>query len=255
MSGEEQDNTWEGLERRKLGATRVQLDENVERTSDEIMQRYRENRDWRLYPKEWIYRNLPVTGEVLDFGCGTGQITTQLALLGAKRVYAMDVTPGLLEVTRERARLDGVADRVELICDYLQNVEPRQVDLVIACAVLHHCHPLKDLMPGLLKWLKPGGIFVCIEPIVYFSQLESLRVASGVPFEPLDEGERKLDAEDIRYVCSCLDEPQRIHYRVLGRTDRWLPDRPLRVVDNLLLKVPGVWKLASSVLIHGKRKS
>ena len=255
MPPEEHSSGWDGVEERNLAATKVQLSADVNRTPDDIMTRYRENRNWKLYAKEWIYRNLPIQGEVLDFGCGTGEITTQLALLGAKKVYAMDVTPGLVAVTARRAQLDGVSGRVELICDFLQNVEPRPVDLVIAHAVLHHCHPLSGIIPDLLKWLKPGGTFVCVEPVVYFEQLERLRVASGVPFDALDEGERKLNHDDVEYVCSCLANAQRIHYRLLGRAGRWLPDRPLRRIDHLLLKLPGVYNFAGTVLIHGTRKS
>ena len=77
-------------------------------------------------------------------------------------------------------------------------------------------------------------------------------MASGVPFGELDEGERKLDAADVKYVCDSLRDPQLVHFRMLGRADRWLPDRPLRRLDSLLLKVPGVSRLAGTVLIHGK---
>jgi len=219
------------------------------------MRRYRENRNWRLYQKEWIYKNLLAKDmDVLDFGCGTGEITTQAAMLGAKTVYAVDVTPELLDITNERARLDGVAGRVETICGSIQNLEPRPVDLVIAFAVLHHCHPISGLLPSLLQWLRPGGTFVCVEPVVYFGNLEKARVASGVPFEPLDEGERKLDSRDVEYITGCLDNPRRVHFRLLGRADRWLQDRPLRHIDHLLFHLPGMSKLAGSVLIHGQKK-
>ena len=78
-------------------ATEVQLSEAVTATLPNILERYRQNRRWKLYAKEWIYRNLLAAGTAwLDFGCGTGEITTQLALLGATRVVALDVTPGLL---------------------------------------------------------------------------------------------------------------------------------------------------------------
>lgn len=237
-----------------LGATAVQLSAEVVRTPERIVERYRASRDWRLYPKEWIFHHMPIGGDVLDFGCGTGELTTQLALLGAKQVYGLDVTPGLLEVTAKRAQLDGVSNRVEVICDFLQNVEPRQVDLVIACAVLHHCHPIAEILPLLLKWLKPGGTFVCVEPVVHLAGLETVRVASGVPFEPLDEGERKLGEADIQLILGSLAESACVHFRLLGRADRWLPGRPLRVMDHWLLKIPGLSRLAGQAIIHGKRR-
>jgi 2-polyprenyl-3-methyl-5-hydroxy-6-metoxy-1,4-benzoquinol methylase len=69
----------------RLGATQVQLASEVVRTSVGIRRRYQENRHWRLYPKEWIFKSVPLAGrDVLDFGCGAGEIAAQLAFLGAR---------------------------------------------------------------------------------------------------------------------------------------------------------------------------
>lgn len=239
----------------KLDATKVQLDEEVVRTSEDIRLRYRENRDWRLYPKEWIYKNIDVKGkDVLDFGCGTGEITTQIAFLGAHRVYALDVTAGLLDSTRRRAELDGVADRVETICGLVQDVEPRPVDVIIAFAVLHHCFPLETMMPALLRWLKPGGVFVAVEPVNYLASLEWLRNHSGIPSDPLDEGERKLRADDIEGVLRFFPHSQTVPFHVLGRLSRIWPngDRLFRRMDRLILGVPMAWKFSGSALMVGR---
>jgi len=132
----------------KLEATEVQLAASVTQTEPEILRRYQESRNWRYFPKEWIYRNIDLKDkDVLDFGCGTGEITTQLALLGARKVYGLDVTPGLLDATRRRAELDGVSAEVETITGFVQDVEPRPVDVLIAFAILHHCFPLENVIP------------------------------------------------------------------------------------------------------------
>jgi len=239
----------------KLDATKVQLDEAVTRTSEEVRRRYRENRDWRLYQKEWIYKNIALKDkDVLDFGCGTGEIATQIALLGANRVYALDVTTGLLDSTRRRAELDGVANRIETVCGMIQDVEPRPVDVIVAFAVLHHCFPLVNVIPGLFRWLKPGGIFVAVEPVNYLAPLEWLRNHSGIPTGPLDEGERKLQAEDLRYVASHFRKSQTVHFHLLGRLSRIWPkgDRLYRHMDRLILSVPMAWKFGGSALILGQ---
>jgi len=238
----------------ELEATDAQLEQEVVRTSDDIRRRYRENRDWRLYPKEWIYRNIPVKGkDVLDFGCGTGEITTQLAFLGANRVYALDVTRGLIDATRQRAELDGVADRVETLCAPVDEVEPRQVDVIVAFAVLHHCFPLENVMPTLLRWLKPGGVFVAVEPVTYLAWLEWLRNRSGIPTGPLDEGERKLRAEDLRYVKGLFTRSEIVHFHAFGRLSRIWPggDRLYRRIDRTILALPMAWRLAGSALLVG----
>jgi SAM-dependent methyltransferase len=239
-----------------LRATEVQLSSEVERTSDDIRLRYRENRNWRLYPKEWIYKNISVAGkDVLDFGCGAGEIATQLVFLGAKRVYAIDVTQGLLDATRRRAELDDVADHIQTICGTVQQLEPRPVDVIIAFAVLHHCTPLENVVPWLLRWLNPGGLFVTVEPVVYMSAVDWMRNHSGIPNDPLDEGERKLNAAELAYVVSHLHDPRVVHFHVLGRLSRILPsaDRLWRRADQLLLRVPMMWKLAGTALVVGRR--
>jgi SAM-dependent methyltransferase len=136
----------------------------------------------------------------------------------------------------------------------IQDVEPRPVDVIIAYAVLHHCFPLESVMPGLLRWLKPGGIFVAVGPVTYLELLEWLRNHSGIPTEPLDEGERKLRAEDLRYVASHFPHSQTIHFYSLGRLSRIWPkgDRLFRRIDRLILSLPMAWKSAGSVLFVGQ---
>ncbi len=240
----------------ELLATQGQLESEVLRSPDEIRRRYSENRGWRFYPKEWIYKNIPVQGkEVLDFGCGTGEISTQLAFLGAKKVYALDVTPGLLDCTRRRAELDGVSDQIETICAMIQEVRPRPVDVIVAFAVLHHCFPLENVLPSLLSWLKPGGVFVAVEPVTYVPAIENIRQNSGIPFDPLDEGERKLNAADLRHVAGHFSAMDVVHFHILGRLNRLWPagDALYCRLDQALLKVPGASKLAGSALIVGRR--
>jgi SAM-dependent methyltransferase len=238
-----------------LEATEVQLNTEVTRTSDDIRCRYSESAQWRYYPKEWIYRNIPLAGkDVLDFGCGTGEISTQAAFLGARRVYALDVTEGLLDSTSRRAELDGVSRQVQTLCGFIQEVEPRPVDVIIAFAVLHHCFPLENVMPSLLRWLKPGGTFVAVEPVSYIESLERLRVRSGVPFDPLDEGERKLNAIDLDYVASHFERWKVVDFHVLNRLSRLVPagDYLFRRLDRLILTLPFTSKLAGTALFVGQ---
>jgi len=49
---------------------------------------------------------------VLDVGCGTGILAIGALMLGAADAIAIDVDPIAVEVTRENAEVNGVADRV-----------------------------------------------------------------------------------------------------------------------------------------------
>jgi 2-polyprenyl-3-methyl-5-hydroxy-6-metoxy-1,4-benzoquinol methylase len=132
-------------------ATDLQLSEKVERTPEKIVERYRRNRHWKLYTKEWIYRNFPAAGTTwLDFGCGIGEIATQLALLGATRVIAVDVVPELVAMTERRAALDNGSDRVVTICGEIAKIPPDLVDFILANHVFHHvADELPEVMPAL----------------------------------------------------------------------------------------------------------
>jgi SAM-dependent methyltransferase len=236
-----------------MNATDVQLAQAVGRTPEEILDRYRSNRHWRFYEKEWIYRNIPVKGRTwLDFGCGTGEITTQLALLGAARVIGLDVTPGLLEQTRRRAELDQVADRVDVVCGDILSVEPRPVDVALSFAVLHHLPDrFGEAIPAIKRWIKPGGLFVCVEPVCYVAGLEWIRQRSGVPQDELDPGERKLSEADLRQIEKHFSHSERVHFRVLSRLGRVWPraDRWARRADRWLLSAPGVRFVAGTVVM------
>jgi SAM-dependent methyltransferase len=233
-------------------ATEVQLSEAVTVTPPRVLERYRENRHWKLYAKEWIYRNLPPAGTAwLDFGCGTGEITTQLALLGATRVIALDVTPGLLDITQQRAELDGVADRVRTLCGDITAWVPEPVDFVLAYAVLHHVPDrLEEILGAVLRWLKPAGTLVFYEPVGYLPMLEWLRSHSGVSQEALDPGERKLTERDLKIIERHFRSCERIHFNMLSRFGRIIPpaDRSLRGIDAALRHIPGSQCFAGTVL-------
>ncbi len=233
-------------------ATDVQLSEAAAATPPSILERYRKNRHWKLYAKEWIYRNFAPAGTSwLDFGCGTGEITTQLALLGATRVIAMDVTPGLLDITRRRAELDGVADRVRTVCGDITTLAPEPVDFVLAYAVLHHVPDrLGEIAGAVRRWLKPDGTFIFYEPVRYLPMLEWVRNHSGVSREALDPGERKLTECDLNVIERHFRSAERIHFNTLSQLGRLIPaaDRPLRRVDAALRHVAGSRRFAGTVL-------
>jgi 2-polyprenyl-3-methyl-5-hydroxy-6-metoxy-1,4-benzoquinol methylase len=233
-------------------ATEVQLGLDVGATPASILERYRTNRHWKLYEKEWIYRNFaPSGGSWLDFGCGTGEITTQLALLGAPRVIAIDVTPGLVSMTQAQAEHDGVADRVRTICGDITSIEPEPVDFALAYATLHHVPDrLEEIIQAIVSWLKPGGTFIFCEPVCYLPMLEWVRDRSGVPRDPLDPGERKLTASDLSLVEAHFRSAGRTHFNTLRRFSRVIPgaERPLGRLDATLRHVPGSWRFAGTVL-------
>ena len=108
-----------------------------------------------------------------------------------------------MERARLRAELDGVADRVKLHCGDIATLQPEPVDIVLSFAVLHHLPDrLDEVVPMIRSWLKPGGIFICVEPVCYLPVIEWMRLRSGIPQDDLDPGERKLTISDLECIAA-----------------------------------------------------
>jgi 2-polyprenyl-3-methyl-5-hydroxy-6-metoxy-1,4-benzoquinol methylase len=100
--------------------------------------------------------------QVLDLGCGNGQIGLPLAKRGAD-VLAVDVSPamiGSLQAEAERQHLPtlrGLATPVEELA-----LPPDSVDLVVSSYALHHLRDADKarLISSAAEWLRPGGRIV-----------------------------------------------------------------------------------------------
>jgi ribosomal protein L11 methyltransferase len=91
---------------------------------------------------------------VIDYGSGSGILAVAAALLGARRVWAVDLDPQALLATRENAERNGVSAQIEtaLPADFKQT----GADVLVANIL---ARPLIELAPRLLALLPPGGPF------------------------------------------------------------------------------------------------
>jgi SAM-dependent methyltransferase len=104
---------------------------------------------------------LPGVRSVCDLGCGTGRTALELARSGV-RVFAVDLSPTMCRITRERARRAGLPIRV-FRADMRRLRLPEPVDLV-TCEfnVLNYLPRHSDLervARAVARALRPGGHF------------------------------------------------------------------------------------------------
>lgn len=98
---------------------------------------------------------------VLEIGCGIGTDTVNFARAGAQ-VTAVDLSPESVELTRQRAAIYGLSDRIRLqVADAEElsaAVPPEPYDLVYSFGVLHHTpHPERAIDQIRRHYLRPGG--------------------------------------------------------------------------------------------------
>lgn len=125
----------------------------------------------------------PRPGErIVDLGCGTGDLTAQIAAAGAE-VIGIDAAEAM--IVRARERFPQLRFEVARGQDF---VVESPVDAVFSSAALHWMSPPEDVAASVFRALKPGGRFVAemggdgnIATII--AALKRALAEEGIPWE------------------------------------------------------------------------
>ena len=137
-------------------------------------------------------RAIPGDANVVEIGCGTGQMSLFLATAN-RTVVGADLTRNSLELGAEAARRYGL-DRVRFVETDLRNpgLKPGSFDVVYTSGVLHHTPDPRASFASVAKLAKPGGIIVVGLYNTYGRAPHLLRRAIGfltrykwIPFDPI----------------------------------------------------------------------
>lgn len=202
----------------------------------------------------------PLEGRrVLEIGCGTGNLTTWLALQGATAT-GVDVSGGMLEVAARRAELNGVASRVELRLSGIESLDepPGSYDAILGNQVLHHLE-LDEAMASVRRLLTPTGVAVFVEPVLLVPEAlrrarNSATVTRRFPVRTDTPDERSLGIDDLRRIEAGFASARRRTFQVTCRlqnfvelSDPWFAR--LQRLDDAALRLPGVWRLCRYIVI------
>jgi len=197
-------NEWERAEVERSAAQAAHINLNDLLIREDEIQRYLDPPAGTCYPLEYSYHLLgDVRGKtVLDYGCGDGANTLVLARRGA-RVKALDISPDLTDIARQRLVANRITGDVEFIIGSAHEVPlpDDSVDVVFGMAILHHLD-LELSASEVKRVLRKGGRAIFREPVrnsKHFTFLRGLipfRAQNVSPFErPLSNKELAHYAE------------------------------------------------------------
>lgn len=130
-----------------------------------------------VHYNHWIYQMLQpfLGGRILEIGCGTGNLTGDLALHG--KILAVDLHSGYLLAAKARLKgRSGISFKKVDLGKGLLSLKAFKADTIVCVNVLEHLFDDRQVLEHCYKLLPPGGkllLFVPALPSLYGSMDKS----------------------------------------------------------------------------------
>jgi SAM-dependent methyltransferase len=114
--------------------------------------------DHNAYYHRLLLREVPAgANDVLDVGCGAGQLANKLAVR-ACHVDAVDSDPAMIDLARGGAPMNVDC----MLADVMDtDLASSRYDAIVSMSALHHL-PLDSALPRLAGALRPGGVLAVV---------------------------------------------------------------------------------------------
>jgi ubiquinone/menaquinone biosynthesis C-methylase UbiE len=195
-------------------------------------------------------------GEVLEIGCGGGDLSSRLAR-SAERVVGVDLSEGRIRRAREKhlEAADGVLTFEQMNAEKL-DFPAGSFDVVCGGAILHHLD-LERALGEVARVLKPTGRAIFLEPLGHNPLINLYRRSSPdvrtVDEHPLLVGELESANrfETVRVSYFHLLALAALPLALVHEPSARLLARPLEAVDRQLFELcPPAGKLAWMVVVE-----
>lgn len=101
---------------------------------------------------------------VLDYGCGTGTTSCELAN-HVKEIHAIDISSKMIDIAKEKAVVGKVENINFLQTDIFdKRYKNDSFDTILAFNMLHTVSNPQDVTQRIYELLKPEGLFISITP-------------------------------------------------------------------------------------------
>ncbi|PFH52490.1 hypothetical protein AMATHDRAFT_46336 [Amanita thiersii Skay4041] len=107
------------------------------------------------------------TTQVLDYACGTGLISRELAPF-AKSITGVDISQGMVDEYNRRVHNQGIPPQeMHAVCTRLQarpgELDGAQFDVAVCASAYHHMESIEETTSILAYFLKPGGTLLVVD--------------------------------------------------------------------------------------------
>jgi 2-polyprenyl-3-methyl-5-hydroxy-6-metoxy-1,4-benzoquinol methylase len=147
---------------------RVQKMNRSEKFWDRLSHTYDEqSKDGEQYyikAVENIKKYLDGCDYVLDFGCGTGIITLEIAG-NVKEIHAIDISSKMIQAAKRKAderKIENIDFAQSTIFD--ERFKRESFDAILVFSVLHYLKDSHKVMQRINELLKPGGLIISDTP-------------------------------------------------------------------------------------------
>lgn len=121
---------------------------------------------WRKKLVKWASENHPE--HVLDVATGTADLAISLTKTGAKKIIGLDISPGMLEIGKEKINRLGHQNTIEMVLGDSESLDYREnyFDLVTVAFGVRNFEHLEKGLSELFRVLKPNGELLILETAV-----------------------------------------------------------------------------------------
>jgi 2-polyprenyl-3-methyl-5-hydroxy-6-metoxy-1,4-benzoquinol methylase len=195
---------------------------------------------------------LKSTDDVLEIGCGTGEISYWIAQQGKGKVLGTDLCVPFIEDAAQKYKLPNLEYMV-LDFNKPEKLEGRKFDYIIGNGILHHLYyTIDEVLEAFKRLLKPGGRIIFMEPNVYNPYCALI---FNIP--PLRKAAH-LEPDEMAFSKSFISKKLSLHkfqnIKVSYR-DFLLPGIPLALVKpsiaigNVVEQIPVLKMVSQSIFI------
>lgn len=118
------------------------------------------------YEKLIEFANLNGNEEVLDIGCGPGNLDLMIAEIVAEgSIHGIDIAPKMIEIASKNAKERGSDIDYRVASSIRLPYETGKFDIVFTCLLYHHLdyEEKTQTLGEIYRALKPNGRYICFE--------------------------------------------------------------------------------------------